>query len=116
MYPQKGRIYTLENIFKLTLPDTPFLRIIIDPTLGEFEQDNLASVQDSHITREQLLSIPGIASTSWRYDKTTSEDIPLFTYIARQPWSEFFKAEPYPDTNQWWVTPRAFPRKHPDSY
>lgn len=105
-YPQQGKEYTAEEVFKLDLDDTPHLG---------FQHEGLpAIIQNSHITVEELLSVPGLAQTKWRYVFTTNEWVPIFEAVDVTevlkcvdivPWKCCF------DDPHWWVTPKGFPRE-----
>lgn len=104
-YPVPYNIYTLEEITTLNLKDSPALIV-----------HNRNGVQDSHITEEELLSVPGIKQTKWKYIRTTHEWIPIFTYASEEPWETYFDSEPYrsdfkQSENDLWITPKGFPRK-----
>jgi hypothetical protein len=104
-YPIPYNIYTLEQVTKLDLKDSPALIV-----------HNRSAVQDSHVTEEELLSVPGIKQTKWKYIRTTHEWIPIFTYASEEPWQTYFDSEPYQSSfkkyeDDLWITPKGFPRK-----
>jgi hypothetical protein len=109
-YPKAGQVYTLAQIEnELNLDDSPSLSFRrIDGKRG--------LMQTSHLTKEELLSIPGMADSEWQYLRTTSEWIPLFTYVGVadpktlvdvEPWEDDFGDQP----DLLWITPKGFPRK-----
>lgn len=103
--PIPHTVYTLKEITKLYLRDSPALMCTSN-----------SAVQDSHITEKELLSVPGIENTKWKYIRETNEWIPIFTYCSDEPWETYFDSEPYrgccPSTNgdSLWITPKGFPR------
>lgn len=77
-------------------------------------------IQNSHLTEEQLLSVPGLADTVWQYLRTTHEWIPIFRYVGTTDLREVLDVElganPDWDRDQrkwWWATPKGFPREQP---
>ena len=105
--PIKGQVYSLRNVIQdLELLDSPHLCFISKREQGEV-------IQTSHLTEEELLSVPGFAETQWRYLYTTYEWIPIFRYVGR--------VEELPQYIDWesdidnpghlWVTPKGFPRE-----
>jgi hypothetical protein len=104
-YPLIGVTYTLEQMYQMNLGDLPCLQI-----------RDVGVVQDSHLTEEELLSIPGMKDTHWLFVRTTSELIPVFIYaLNNPPYTDFFDAVPYKDpyqstTDLLWVTPKGYPR------
>jgi hypothetical protein len=107
-YPVTGAIYTLLEMTELSLPDEPFLRFR--------HQGEIAVIQEGGtISTEELLAIPEIANSKWRYQYTTHEYIPLFMYAGESdilelvtvednlhndhgddPFWAYFKADPRP--------------------
>lgn len=105
-YPETGHIYTLEQIMReLHLRDCPALMV-------SFE-DKLSCVQDSHLSEQELLSVPGFAKTKWRYIRETSEWIPVFHWADSADPKTFLDVEPSKDDpdRYHWVTPKGFPRE-----
>jgi hypothetical protein len=101
MHPIKGTVYTLFEIeTHLTLDDMAHL-MFDGPNGRELV------VQNSHLTKGQLLSVPGFSGTRWRYLHTTREWIPIFKYVGVQPITNFL------DIDGDWATPKGFPRKKP---
>ena len=114
-FPQRGEIFTAEEVFALPLRDCPCLCIAVscDP---EVEYDD-PPIQYSHLTVEQLLSVLGFAESKWRFIKETSEWIPVFEFVGTaeeaallvdisKEWDDVFKRY------SWWVTPKGFPREY----
>ena len=103
--PRRGQIYTLREILTLLeLHDSPSLGVMLDGKRGV--------IQDAHLTEEQMLGVPGMADTKWRYAYTTDEWIPVFDYVG--PIAQLRACLDYePDFNHdgLWVTPKGFPRK-----
>lgn len=105
VHPVRDQIYTLEEILNsLKLPDSPSL--LID------EQNNC--IQSSHVTEEELLGVPGISDTRWRYERTTHEWIPLFRYVDDMCITHFCEIQATHDGNGKWVTPKGYPRVEPE--
>ncbi len=103
-YPIRNNVYTLEQITKLYLRDSPALLV-----------EHNSAVQESHLTEQQLLSVPGIKDSKWKYIRETHEWIPIFNYCSDEPWQTYFDSEPYvggfgSQANALWVTPKGFPR------
>lgn len=110
--PERNKIYSYKEIVEiLSLEDAPYLRMFID--------DSYQSVQDSHVSEEEMLSIEGWPESQWRYMHTTHEWVPIFNYVG-----EDFKhlvdvedyIDPYPDSEfkeSKWITPKNFPRPQP---
>lgn len=105
--PRTQQVYRLDEILKgMELPDSPFLTIRHEGKSG--------SIQDSHITNEQLLSVPGIGGTWWRYSHTTNEDCPIFYWHSKNeyPFTLFVDVEDDESNEKaLWITPKGFPRK-----
>lgn len=109
-YPKPGVVYTLAQIHnELSLDDSPSLMIRVGLKSGP--------VQNAHLTDEQLLSVPGMAGSEWRYLRTTHEWIPCFEYAGSADLKTFFDIEPLKDhydpvraARYLWVTPKGFPR------
>lgn len=107
--PRAGSVYTTEEIInKLALADSPSLNFRHNGRRG--------CVQDSHLTKEQLLSVPGMGERRWKYERTTYEWIPVFNYVDERPITDVVDLEPYfdfdgtDDRKSWWATPKGFPR------
>jgi hypothetical protein len=105
-YPQIGQNYTLEQIVReLRLRDCPALMVQLNA--------KMSCVQDSHLSEQELLSVPGFAQTKWRYVRETHEWIPVFHWADATDPLTFFDVEPSnddPDRYDW-VTPKGFPRE-----
>ncbi len=118
-YPYPGNIYTLAQIMEQDLPDAPSLgfRMAPNPSAPAEIESVLAVIQDSHLTVEQLLYVPGLADTEWRYIRTTNEQVPVFNYAGElekllacvdiEPEIGNFGQE---ECYGWWVTPKGYPR------
>lgn len=109
-YPKRGEVYTYAEIIKLELRDTPCLRFI--------SGDSYSAVQDSHVTEEELLTVPQWAESKWKYQYETSEWIPVFHYVGDIELSELLDIEPLINPYEreadggdvMWATPKGFPR------
>lgn len=113
VHPTPHHVYTLREVYESLLLDG-------SPWLGFFARGALQSVQTSHMTAEELLSVPGFADTRWAYVRTTSEQVPVFRYVSSpdmQTMFNFVDMTEYKDsaTGEWlaWVTPKGFPREAP---
>lgn len=117
IYPVRNRVYTLEEIYNV-------LYLRDSPALGFVYKDIPGCIQDSHITQEELLSVPGLKDSKWVYVRETFEWIPIFQFAAitvDQPCiSTYVDLEPYDDKYRlnselsWWATPKGFPRSQDD--
>lgn len=111
MNPQKGEVYTLQPMLtKLDLPDTPSLHFMCQA--GERIEETV--LQTGHVSRDQLLSVPGLAATRWRFLYITWEWIPIFA--CREAWSTLktmIDVEGGDDEELLWATPKGFPRENP---
>jgi hypothetical protein len=110
VYPQRGHVYTLHEVEKvLDLDDSAHLGIVY--------QGKRTVIQTSHLTADQLLSVPGFKDTFWRYLYTTHEWIPVFEYDVdeNRPITDFVDVEQWLEqdgpTEGWWCTPKGFPRE-----
>jgi len=87
----------------LDLSDCPFLHFVYN--------DQECVIQTSHVTYEELMSIPGMGRSLWSYEKTTNEAIPLFWYadddIDILSIVDINIKDGY---NGYWVTPKGFLR------
>ena len=72
----RGATYNLRTIYQLDLQDSPCLMVMVE--------GRLYPVQDSHVTIDELLSVPGLADTEWAYRYTTEEWIPVFDSCSGQ--------------------------------
>lgn len=99
-YPVMHSVYTAREVYELELLDSPFLRFCVG--------GSMAVIQTTHLTEEQLLSVPGFADTRWRYQRTTHEWIPLFMAVSDTEVYACVDIELGPDEP--WVTPKGFPR------
>lgn len=112
MLPKRYQSYTLEEIYRdLTLRDSP--------SLGFTHQDISGCIQDSHLTEEEFLSVPGMKESRWIYICETHEWIPCFqfdTKVDQLSIDTLVDIELYKDTynldekDRWWATPKGFPR------
>lgn len=106
MYPKSGKTYSLFQIEKeLELRDIPSLN---------FKFGRYGTIQLSHLTSEQLLSIPLFPETLWVYERETFEWIPIFHYSNENkfPISRFLNLEVDLENEKiWWATPVGFPRE-----
>jgi hypothetical protein len=72
----------------------------------------------SHLTNEQVMSVPGMSTSLWRYQRTTQESIPLFWYKEYNKIDILdlvdIKEKDAADVlyNKYWVTPKGFPRHY----
>ena len=99
--PSRGEIYTLQEIEEtLHLKDSPCLLFHHNKTE--------CVIQNSHITSEDLLGIPGFAQTLWRYIHTTEEWIPVF--VSTESSILEFVDVAIGVRGGVWVTPKGFPR------
>jgi hypothetical protein len=110
-YPVRGQTYTYREIASLTLEDSPHL------CFRHECQDGV--IQTSHVTEEQLMNVPHMADSQWRYIRTTDELIPVFTFVGETDYPDIRKlcnleqlrdyvtGEP---VEGWWATPIGYPR------
>lgn len=71
--PTPGATYSYREICEtLMLRDTPCLSF--------FDEDGRQVIQDSHMTEEEMLEVPGFAESKWVYERETHEWIPIFRY------------------------------------
>ena len=71
-YPFRQQTYTFSQICKLYLRDNPCL---------SFQHNGIRGViQTSHVSDEQLLSVPLMADSKWVYIRETFEWIPVFRF------------------------------------
>jgi hypothetical protein len=133
IYPKRGGVYTLREVeIVLELRDSAHLGFWHD--LGAAwvcascanDDDDCPYVhnhkvqcviQTSHVTRDDLLSIPGFADSKWKYRYETDEWIPVFEFVGTDI-QQFVNIVPSlcdynldRDPNSQWVTPKGFPRK-----
>lgn len=103
-HPVRNGQYTYSQMMAMYLDDTPHLM---------FQVGNVAcTVQDSHITQEQLLTVPGFSALLWRYEYTNHEFIPIFKAVDNEAVLQCVDIEPLSDdTESLWVTPKGFPRE-----
>lgn len=106
MRPIRSLTYTSEQVFReLKLRDSPFLRL--------YHCDKLTPIQTSHITPDELLSIPGFAELEWIYRYETDEWIPVFDAADDKAVAKLLNFEPWEgkEDKHLWTTPKMFPRK-----
>lgn len=102
--PMPRKVYTLEEVYQLSLSDLPCLQIA-----------DIGVIQDAHITPAEMLSILDFKDTKWMYIGTTREGIPVFHYcLDNPPYSQYVDTAPYMNevdkqTGLLWVTPKGFP-------
>ncbi|TPG59882.1 hypothetical protein [Ewingella americana] len=111
--PQSGKTYTLQQILtNMDLRDAPSLNFTIDGIE--------TCLNDSHVSEEDLLTIPGFAESLWNYVRETSEWVPIFQYSKAntQPMTDFIDYEdlvdPHSDYDapkELWCIPKGFPRQ-----
>ena len=109
-YPRPGHTYTLQQIEKeLYLRDSP--------SLGFHAPIGRSVIQNSHMTVDDLLGVPGWSDTLWEYVRETEEWVPVFRYAGDTAvLADLLHLEvdldPYPDgpTPTYWAVPKAFPR------
>lgn len=103
--PIPQHTYTLRELLQLDLLDSPALL---------FWHGNVRCVvQNCHLTEEELLSVPGMADTTWTYSRTTHEWIPIFVCKHVDALIACVDIEPSKDRfdpKGHWVTPKGFPR------
>lgn len=106
--PKQGHVYSLREVYSLELGDAPCLMVLIG--------DHRYPVQDSHVTEEQLLSVPGLADTQWEYKRTTHEWVPVFNMeqYGGTKAETFFDVQRLEAEDSYWITPKGFPRKVPE--
>lgn len=109
-YPVRGLVYSAKQIeTDLKLDDSAHYMFLLDKRRGV--------IQNSHLSVADLLSVPGMADTRWRYLRTTNEWIPLFEYAGEhdalravldlEHGKDFITGK---DDGHWWATPKGFPR------
>lgn len=107
-----GAVYSLNDIVNC-------LELRDGPSLGFHYNGKEGVIQDSHLSAEELLSVPGLGDTTWKYIRETNEWIPVFQYHGEiEDLLATVDLEPYSDTTfpehadlYWWVTPKGFPRE-----
>ena len=114
--PVSGVSYTLAEIYKLSLRD--------GPSLNFHHNDISGVIQESHLTEEELLSVPGMKESKWIYGYETEEWIPVFNFdknieqlsifelVDLELWIDEYTCL---DKEYWWATPKGFPRKQIES-
>ena len=103
--PVRGATYNLRTVYKLDLDDSPCLMVQVEGLWYP--------VQDSHVTIEEMLSVPGLAETKWSYQFTTHEWVPIFRGPSFKP-ETFFDIQRLEAEDLYWITPKGFPREVPE--
>jgi hypothetical protein len=109
--PVRNQVYTAADIYNtLYLMDSPCLMVKHGDLTGP--------VQESHVTIDGLLGVPGFADSLWKFQRTTSESIPVFIYAGHTPATEIvdiveYKPKYHAD-KALWITPKGFPRERDD--
>jgi hypothetical protein len=110
IYPKRQQVYTFSEVCNLYLRDSPSLT---------FEHNNVRGViQTSHITDEQLMSVPNMADSKWVYIRETFEWIPIFKFSSENTISitdlvdleECILEKELFNNICWWATPKGYPR------
>lgn len=105
--PKRGVVYTLAEITKLFLRDSPCLQL-------RREDYTAMVIQNSSVDeREVVEKLPGAADTKWRFIRETHEWIPVFVYSDEneRPYTDFVIIERDNDReNEWWVCWKGFYR------
>ncbi|QYW04595.1 hypothetical protein pEaSNUABM14_00270 [Erwinia phage pEa_SNUABM_14] len=98
-HAQPGSVYTLrEMLTELSLRDTPNLGFTpVSVRYPETKEIRQQTVQDSHLTEEEMLALPGWAETKWRYIRETHEWIPVFVAVDNAEIEALCVIEPYTD-------------------
>lgn len=78
-YPVPQRAYTIDEIFQLSLEDSPDFGCTLTNPLGEQVR---VSIQDSHLTQDELKT--ALSGMIFIYIRTTFERIPVFTFIGSE--------------------------------
>ncbi len=108
--PRSGQVYTLNEISGLYLRDSACLRGFI----GEQH----VTIQNSHLTEEEFLAVPGAAESRWRYVRETDEWIPVFEFVGPEngiaqfcdiSFSFDWKTMAYKREDHLFVTPKGHP-------
>lgn len=103
-YPVPNQVYTLRQLFELALRDFPCLLVLI--------KGSRYPIQDSHMTKDDFLSVDAIANTEWKYQRTTGELVPIF--YAVNPIDHLLDIKYLVDEDSYWATFKAFPREFPN--
>lgn len=109
-HPQRGQTYSVAEIENhLTLRDLPCYQF--------WHGDRPATIQNSHLTKDEFLSVPGMADKRFVYQYETSEWVPVFTLAPGETMLDVVDIEQWVDsisgekTQEVWVTPKGFPRE-----
>jgi hypothetical protein len=106
--PWTDRVYTLRRVLSLDLLDSP--------SLGFTWRGHQHVIQTSHLTDAELLAVPALANTQWRYMRTTHEWIPVFELVS--PVEDLLRCldivlyhDSVWDCHDTMVTPKGHPRE-----
>jgi hypothetical protein len=108
--PVRNQTYTYCEICKLYLRDSPHL---------SFDHQYVPGViQNSHMTEDEMLSVPLMSESKWIYVRETDEWIPIFRFSSYNttPITDLVDLEKLQtskscsDVDFWWATPKGFPR------
>lgn len=108
---KSGDIFTLEQVMKLNLPDSPFLMVAIR---GGDWCAKRHPIQTSHFCLEELEGTE-LGGTRWKYSYTTNEMCPIF--YAQDKVCHLLDVQPYTcayaprEGVNVMLTPKGFPRK-----
>lgn len=117
IYPVAGQTYTLSEITKLYLGDSPFLRISVK---GRSSEEWVPTQYDGNL--EEICEKNAlIADSRWTYVRTTHESIPLFNYARDNdfPLEEIVTVERRHAMEReggHWVCFRGFPQQQVSEY
>ena len=104
MYPKRGVNYRYEQLQLLDLGDSPALNI---PGVGV--------IQDSHLTVDEMLTVPEFKDTEWKYIRTTDEWIPIFEAVDSEAVLKCVDVTDcigaFDNPGDKWITPKGFPRE-----
>jgi len=113
IYPQRNVQYTYAEIENhLYLRDSPCLW---------FSYKGIGCpIQTAHVGFGELLNVPGMAESVWRFKEETDEWIPVFHFVGSE--EDILKlvdiVEEIPTYHGqkpgWWVVPKGFPREQYD--
>lgn len=113
--PIRGKTYPLHFVENsLRLDDAPHLCFPVEFICPEHRTD-WVPIQTSHLTKDQLLSVPGFRDTWWKYVRTTHEWIPIFHWseVNTRALTDFVEVHDVRDRDlrqMFWSTPLGFPR------
>lgn len=114
--PRQGQTYLLNEIFNLytIMRQGPYLCIKLEDADGVVRD---AYIQDTHVTEEEMLSVPGFKDTQWTFVQETNEYAPVFNYATsnQRPITDFVDYKKsirdyvYDPLFYFWVTLKGFP-------